>query len=127
MSQFGLMFVPDKVQALREFRRMLKPGGGSSLRPLRAVRRGTQVTAMLEEAGFSSSSMAIVDFIAESASAELAAHGLIFGSPVLLAVEERGGVEPEAIARAIAVRLEREGGRAPMRLPMRARVFTAIE
>jgi len=68
-----------------------------------------------------------VDLVAEGATAERAATGLILGNPVIIAINERGTVSPDVLVADVSARLEREGGRAPMRLPMRARVFTAIK
>jgi hypothetical protein len=85
------------------------------------------IRAWLDEAGFSSVRMDQVDLVGESATAERAATGLVLGNPVIIAINERGTVSPDVLVADVAARLEREGGRAPMRLPMRARVFTAIE
>jgi ubiquinone/menaquinone biosynthesis C-methylase UbiE len=158
ICQFGLMFVPHKLAALREFRRVLTPAGraivtvwGSLdenvagriphlalmeafpddppqfyLVPF-AMADERQTTSLFAEAGFSSVTCDVVDRIAESASAELAGEGFVFGNPVILAIRERGTVAPETIARTIASRLASAGGESPCRLPMRARVFTAVK
>lgn len=81
----------------------------------------------LISAGFSRVQMDQVDLVAESTTVEQAATGIIFGNPVILAINERGTVDPHTLVTATAARLEREGGRAPMRLPMRARIFTAVK
>ncbi len=60
-----------------------------------------------------------------SASAEDATRGLVLGSPVLLAIEERGTAQPATIIEALAEALAHAGGRAPLRLPMSALVFLA--
>jgi SAM-dependent methyltransferase len=86
----------------------------------------TQIRQMLGEAGFPIVTCEIVDRVGESELPELAAKGLIFGSPVLIAIEERGTVDPVVVMHALAARLVTEGGAAPMKLPMRALVFTAV-
>jgi ubiquinone/menaquinone biosynthesis C-methylase UbiE len=83
------------------------------------------VRKMLLEAGFKTVDVDVVDLIGTSASALTAAKGLIFGTPVIHQIEERGGQAPDVIMHAVAERLSQEGGAQPMKLPMRALVFTA--
>jgi SAM-dependent methyltransferase len=85
----------------------------------------TAVEALFAAAGFSDVSCDTVDLTGVSASADLAARGLVTGSPVSAAITERDPSRIPAILRAVSERLGAEGGTAPMRLPMRARVFTA--
>jgi ubiquinone/menaquinone biosynthesis C-methylase UbiE len=84
----------------------------------------TLIERMLQEARFKSVGCDVVDGIGEHDSAESAANGLVFGSPVLTGILERNG-DATAIMRAVAERLAREGGERPMQLPMRALVFEA--
>jgi ubiquinone/menaquinone biosynthesis C-methylase UbiE len=85
-----------------------------------------QVEHMIVEAGFASVKSAVVDIIGESASADIAARGLVLGTPLSSALDERGGNRAD-VMRAVATRLAAAGGRAPTRLPMRALVFTAVK
>jgi ubiquinone/menaquinone biosynthesis C-methylase UbiE len=82
------------------------------------------VERMAREAGFENLKCDVVDVVGESESAESAARGLVFGSPVFNQIQERRG-DPDAIMRALTERLACEGGARPMRLPMRALVFEA--
>jgi ubiquinone/menaquinone biosynthesis C-methylase UbiE len=61
---------------------------------------------------------------AHSPTAERLARGLVRGTPVSNAIEERGG-ELESIVKAVAEALARLGGAAPFRSTMRALVVTA--
>jgi ubiquinone/menaquinone biosynthesis C-methylase UbiE len=83
------------------------------------------VRELFTGAGFTDVNCDTVDAIAESASAELAARGLVSGSPVGAQIAQRDASKIPAIADAVAARLQTAGGATPMRLPMRARVFTA--
>ncbi len=84
------------------------------------------LTRMMSEAGFSNVSCETVDFIGESESPESAAKGLVLGTPLVTAIQERGTINPTVIVHAVAARLTTEGGAAPMRLPMRALVLTGV-
>jgi SAM-dependent methyltransferase len=158
VCQFGVMFFPDKVKALREARRVLTPEGTllfnvwGSLADNPIARIAHEITqtffhldppqfytipfglhdraiveGMLVEAGFVDISCDIVDKEGSSESAEHAARGLVFGTPLLTQIGERGTAAPEVIMHAVAAQLAHEGGAAPMRLPMRALVFTAVK
>jgi SAM-dependent methyltransferase len=83
------------------------------------------VRAMLFEAGFAQVEHDVVDLKGTSESAAAAGKGLVFGSPLLAQIRERGMADPTPVAHAIATRLSEAGGAAPMRLPMRAHVFSA--
>ena len=83
------------------------------------------VRELLRQAGFADVSCATVDMMGESVSAALAARGLVSGSPVSAQITERDASTIPAITDAVAAGLQAAGGSAPMRLPMRARVFTA--
>jgi SAM-dependent methyltransferase len=76
-------------------------------------------------AGFADVACDTVDVMGENASAQLAARGLVSGSPVAVQIDQRDPSKIPAITEAVAARLAVAGGSAPMRLPMRARVFTA--
>jgi SAM-dependent methyltransferase len=83
------------------------------------------ILAWLTAAGFSDVEYEVVDIEGHSASAELAAQGIVLGTPNINQISERGGVDPTVIVHAVAARLASEGGAVPMRLPMRALVFSA--
>ena len=83
------------------------------------------IETMLASAGFESIACDVVDIVGESKRPELAARGLVLGTPLNTAIQERGTIDADVIVHAVAARLAHEGGAAPMRLPMRALVFTA--
>ena len=82
------------------------------------------VERLVREGGFDDLETEVVDRTAVSTTAEAAARGLVFGSPVFGQIQERNG-DPTAIMQALTERLTKEGGDRPLRLPMRALVFEA--
>lgn len=84
------------------------------------------IRQLLKNAGYAHVASDTVDLVGTSESAEAAAKGLILGTPIFTAIQDRGTVDPVVITHALAARLASEGGSAPMQLPMRALVFTAI-
>ena len=83
------------------------------------------VIDLLHAAGFSYVTSEVVALEAVSPSAHHAAVGLLCGSPLFTQLQDRGLDDPRELIDALAARLAREGGFAPMRLPMKAFVFTA--
>lgn len=86
---------------------------------------GEAVTTLLHEAGFSYVQSSQVELTGQSPSAHAAAMGLMCGSPMFTQLQQRGIDDPRGLVDVVSARLAREGGFAPMRLPMRALVFTA--
>jgi SAM-dependent methyltransferase len=156
VCQFGVMFFADKSCAMRDARRVLRPGGRflfnvwDSLAQNPIANAAHEVAAsfyhtnppafytvpfgfydrsvieqLLTDAGFVNLTVDAVDIVGVSETPELAAKGLVFGTPLNTAIQERGTVDGQVIMHAVAARLAHEGGAAPMRLPMRALVFTA--
>ncbi|AMY07518.1 Demethylmenaquinone methyltransferase [Luteitalea pratensis] len=83
------------------------------------------ITGFLHHAGFSYVQSAVVECTAESRSAHAAAMGVLCGTPLFTQLQQRGVDDPRRLVDVVAARLAREGGFAPMRLPMKALVFTA--
>ena len=154
VCQFGLMFM-DPELGLREIRRVLSGSGVLLLNtwgsldenPIarlaqEEVRRALPdappflampftmhdadaVIELLHAAGFTYVQSNSIELIAESPSAYAAATGMLCGSPTYTQLQQRGVTDPRALIDAVAARLAREGGFAPMRLPMKANLFTA--
>lgn len=155
VCQFGLMFFADKAAGLREMRRVLTPDGTLLLStwcslddnpiarcaneelarampdappPFFHVPFGLHnldaVTTLLRGAGFSYVRADLVELVGESPSAHSAALGLMCGTPMYAQLQERGA-DVRRLVDLVSARLAREGGFAPMRLPMKALVFTA--
>jgi SAM-dependent methyltransferase len=85
-----------------------------------------EISAILAGAGFEEIEVSAVALRGEAPSAEHAAVGLVRGSPILNAIEERNGARPEAIIAAVAAALARAHGDRPLRVPMRALVISAL-
>lgn len=83
------------------------------------------ITDAAHAAGFTYVRADVVEFTGESQSAHHAAMGLVCGSPLRAQLRDRGVEDLRPIVEAIGARLARAGGFAPMRLPMKAYVFTA--
>ncbi len=150
VCQFGLMFMPDKLAALSEARRVLAAGGQLLLNTWDRLERndfsyvthttqmrffpadplmffetpfglhdGEQLRSWLEAAGYTHITVRPVNLPSMSASAADAAKGLVQGTPLVVAIKERGG-NMEAITHAVAEALASEFGKAPTRGRMSA-------
>jgi ubiquinone/menaquinone biosynthesis C-methylase UbiE len=155
VCQFGLMFFDDKAVGLREIRRVLTPDGTLLLstwasladNPIPrityeavehafpddapsfitvpfALHDQDFVTTLLHGAGFSYVRSDVVEAVCDSPSAHAAAMAMLHGSPLSIQLQERGA-DIRHLVDLVSARLAREGGFAPMRLPMKALVFTA--
>lgn len=151
LCQFGYMFFPDKPKAMRESWRALRPGGryilavwdGEQHNPwgrtcLETLREFfpndppqwmkaplscaaiDPVKESLIASGFENVNISVLKRTREIDALSFA-HGLVFGSPVIDEISERGG-DPETVMRAYAESLTRAVGRV---LPMQAIMFEA--
>jgi hypothetical protein len=78
----------------------------------------------LIDAGFTDVNAAVVRFEKELPYPEILARGLIYGSPIIDQVRQRGGVKAERIIDAIVHEYRREFGN-PARMLLQAIVFSA--
>jgi SAM-dependent methyltransferase len=98
VSQFGLMFVPDRVQALREMMRVLVPGG----------RLAVAVWASLDDTPAYAAETALVERLAGAAAGEGLRWPFVLGRPEMLA-----GLAQEAGIGGAEVRIVPGLGRFP--------------
>jgi ubiquinone/menaquinone biosynthesis C-methylase UbiE len=155
ICQFGLMFVPDKIAAIREMRRVLVEGGQLLLNTWDALAQndfcrvahetqatffesdppaffetpfslhdGEQLLAWMREAGFEDPRVRHLDLPTVSPSAADAAKGLVQGTPLSVALTERGA-DVNAIRDAVAAAVAEQFGEAPARGRMRALICEA--
>lgn len=155
--QYGVMFFHDKVQAMREAKRVLAPGGRylfnvwdsldhnpiartvhetvTALFPddpptfLAKVPYGWSDRAEIERiaraGGFTRIAAHTVQLPSTAPSSEVAARALIDGTPLAVALQERGVTDTTPIRQATARALAERFGERPCRAPMRAIVVTA--
>ena len=79
----------------------------------------------LIDAGFTDISAVVVQLQKEVPDLALLAGGLVYGSPIIDQVRQRGGVEAEQIIDAIAREYRNEFGSDPANIPLQAIVFSA--
>jgi ubiquinone/menaquinone biosynthesis C-methylase UbiE len=155
VCQFGVMFFPDKDKSYREVFRVLAPGGhylfniwdshrhnpfgrivqeimGSffsadppQFQNVPFSYRFDAAKESMIDAGFTDINAVVVRLEKEIPEPEILARGMIYGSPIIDQVRQRGGVEPEEIVDAIVQEYRREFGSDPGRMPLQALVFSA--
>ena len=155
--QYGVMFFPDKVLAMREARRVLKPGGkyvfnvwdslehnpiaGAANKVLGSLFPDNPPTFLaktpyawydraeiektVRAGGFSNFAVETVEFPCVAPSAEDASRGFLEGTPVFVALGERGVTDLTPVREAVTSAIAKQFGPRPCRSTMRAIVVTA--
>jgi len=131
VSQFGVMFFPDRDRSYREAKRVLRPGGHYLLSAWDAFRYNTfgriahevvcsffpvdppqfqklpysytadEARASLAAAGFEAIEADVFRIDKPLPEPERLARGVVFGNPLIDQIRARGGVEPEAVHAAL--------------------------
>jgi ubiquinone/menaquinone biosynthesis C-methylase UbiE len=155
VCQFGVMFFPDKDKSYREVFRVLAAGGhyvfsiwdshrhnpigriaheviGSffpadppQFQSVPFAYRFEPIKESLIDAGFASISAAVLKSQKEVADFATLARGLVYGSPIIDQVQQRGGVDPAHIVDAIVRQYRNAFGDEPAMTPRQAIVFSA--
>jgi ubiquinone/menaquinone biosynthesis C-methylase UbiE len=155
VCQFGVMFFPDKDKSYREVFRVLVPAGHymfnvwDSHRHNPAGRIAHEVIGSffpddppqfqsvpysyrfepikdsLIDAGFININAAVVQVQKEVPDLAILARGLVYGSPIIDQVRQRGSVEADRIVDAIVRQYRNEFGSDPARIPLQAIVLSA--
>ena len=78
-------------------------------------------------AGFADINAVVVRLEKEVPDPEILARGLIYGSPIIDQVRQRGGIDAEHIVDAVVREYRRAFGTNPARMPLQAIVFSATK
>jgi len=155
VCQFGVMFFPDKDKSYREAIRVLATGGHyvfsiwdshrhnpigriaheviSSFFPTDPPQfqsvpfayRFEPIKESLIDAGFASINATILRSQKKVADFAMLARGLVYGSPIIDQLQQRGGVDAERIVDAIVRNYRDAFGDEPAIIPRQAIVFSA--
>jgi SAM-dependent methyltransferase len=152
VCQFGVMFFPDKAKSYQEVYRVLAPAGrylfnvwdSHRYNPFGRIAHEVAgsffpadppqcripfsyhqidpIKECLLDIGFSDIQIAVVNLEKKIPDVELFARGLVYGTPLIDQIRERGGVDADRVVDAIAEAHRREFG-ADGRMPLQAIVF----
>ena len=155
VCQFGVMFFPDKDKSYREAIRVLATGGhyvfsiwdSHRHNPIGRIAheviggffpadppqfqsvpfayRFEPIKESLIDAGFASISATILRSQKKVADFAMLARGLVYGSPIIDQLQQRGGVDAERIVDAIVRNYRDAFGDEPAMIPRQAIVFSA--
>lgn len=153
--QFSFMFFPDKVHAMREARRVLRPGGRYVLNIWDAIEHSpiarvvheaavarfpdnppdflkaapygyfdrAEIERVCRAGGFTSVKLETIEFPSVAPTAEDAARAFIDGTPLLVALQDRGMTDTTLLRAAATKTLAAEFGAAPCRSTVRGIVI----
>jgi SAM-dependent methyltransferase len=157
VCQFGVMFFPDKDKSYREVFRVLAAGGhyvfsvwdSHRHNPIGRIAhevigsffpadppqfhcvpfayRFEPIKESLIDAGFTDISATVLRLQKEVADFAMLARGLIYGSPIIDQVQQRGGVDPEQIVDAIVRQYHDAFGDEPAVIPRQAIVLSVYK